>query len=71
MKRRTSNRLHVLRAEQRLTQTEVAHKLGLATKFRYWQIENEQVEPTKAELRKLSRIFKATAEEMFPPKAAA
>lgn len=70
MNRHITNRLPVLRAEKRLTQTDVAKKLGLATKFRYWQIENEQTTPTPAELRKLSRIFGASEAEMFPQRAA-
>lgn len=70
MNKHTTNRLPVLRAEKRLTQTDVAKKLGQATKFRYWQIENEQTEPTKDELRKLARIFGVSETEIFPERAA-
>lgn len=70
MNRKTSNRLRVLRAEKRLTQYDVAKKLGLSTKFRYWQIENEEVEPTADELKKLTRLFGATEAEIFPQRAA-
>ena len=66
-----TNRLRVLRAERRWTQLDVAKRLGYPTKFRYWQIENDQLTPTPKELRKLARIFEASETEMFPPKVAA
>jgi transcriptional regulator with XRE-family HTH domain len=62
--------LPLLRAEKRLTQTDVAKKLGLASKFRYWQIENEQTEPTDDEIQKLTHIFGVTEGEIFPQRAA-
>ena len=57
MKRKVNNRLFVLRAEHRLTQLDVAKRLGFPTKFRYWQIENEQITPTPKERKKLARVF--------------
>jgi transcriptional regulator with XRE-family HTH domain len=65
-----SNRLFVLRAERRWTQTDVAKRLGFPTKFRYWQIENEQAAPTPDELKKLSKIFGKAPGEIFPSMAA-
>lgn len=57
MRYRTSNRLFILRAERRWSQTDVARRLGFPTKFRYWQIENERIAPTPKERKKLARVF--------------
>lgn len=70
MIRQTSNRLRVLRAERRWSQTDVATRMGYPTKFRYWQIENEQTTPTPKELKKLERVFGVSVGEMFPQRAA-
>lgn len=70
MKRKVTNRLFLLRAERRLTQTDVAKRLGFPTKFRYWEIENEKRTPTPTELRKLSRVFGVPEADIFPQVAA-
>ena len=62
----TTNRLRVLRAERRLTQDDVALRMGLQSKYRYWQIENEELEPTESELRKLERVFRCSRVVIFP-----
>jgi transcriptional regulator with XRE-family HTH domain len=63
----THNNLKVLRAARGWTQGDVAERLGLPSRYRYWQVENEEIEPTKRELKKLCRIFRCTPEEIFPP----
>ncbi len=70
MNRKTSIRLFVLRAERRWTQTDVAKRLGFPTKFRYWQIENEAIEPTPKERKKLARVFGVEEAAIFPSVAA-
>lgn len=70
MKRTVTNRLFVLRAERRLTQTDVAKRLGFPTKFRYWEIENEKRVPTPKEVKKLARVFGVAEAEIFPQVAA-
>ena len=70
MTRKISNRLRVLRAERDWTQYDVAVKLGQGSKFRYWQIENEQTEATESERKKLARIFGVTEADIFPQRAA-
>jgi len=66
----TTNRLRVLRAERRWTQEEVAYRMGLGSKFHYWQIENEEVAPTDKERKKLARIFNATEAAIWPTRHA-
>lgn len=61
-----TNRLRVLRAERRWTQDDVAYRLGLGSKFRYWQVENEQVEPTEKERTKLAKMFGVSQEDIWP-----
>jgi DNA-binding XRE family transcriptional regulator len=61
---RQSNRLRVLRADKCWTQTDVANMMGLPTKFRYWQIENEAVYPTKKEVKQLARLFDCDAADL-------
>lgn len=70
MIRKTSNRLRVLRAERRWTQYDVAEKLGQGSKYRYWQIENDQVEATPQERKKLARVFGVDEADIFPQVAA-
>lgn len=70
MKHKVSNRLFVLRAERRLTQLDVAKRLGFPTKFRYWQIENERIEPTPKERKRLARVFGVDETAIFPQVAA-
>lgn len=70
MKRKVANRLFLLRAERRLTQLDVAKRLGFPTKFRYWQIENEQIAPTEKERKKLARVFGVEETAIFPQVAA-
>lgn len=70
MKRRVTNRLFVLRAERRLTQTDVSRRLGFPTKFRYWEIENEKRSATPAERKKLARVFGVDESVIFPQAAA-
>jgi transcriptional regulator with XRE-family HTH domain len=70
VKRKVANRLFLLRAERRLTQSDVARRLGYPTKFRYWQIENELTAPTPKERKKLARVFGVEETEIFPQVAA-
>jgi transcriptional regulator with XRE-family HTH domain len=56
----------VLRANHRWTQTDVAHRMGMATYYRYWQIENDVRIPTFKERAKLARIFGVREWEIFP-----
>ncbi len=70
MNRKPSNRLFVLRAERRWTQLDVAKRLGFPTKFRYWQIENEQIAPTPKERKRLAQVFGVDETSIFPRVAA-
>lgn len=65
-----ANRLRVLRAEFKLSQYEVAHKLGVGHN-RYWRIENGYYEPTEAELTILCQLFNTKASKIFPKSKAA
>lgn len=67
----TTNRLRMLRAAKRLSQTEVAHRLGFPTKFRLWAIENELQQPTDKERKKLAKIFGCSESDIFPALIAA
>ena len=62
-----TNRLRLLRADRRWSQSAVAKRLGHNTKFRYWQIENEEVFPTDDERHKLAAMFDVPDEFIFPP----
>ncbi len=45
--KRTTRLLRVLRAEQDITQSQLAKKAGIG-QFRYWQIENNEGGPVRA-----------------------
>ena len=62
----TTNRLRVLRAERRWTQDDVSRRLGYITKFRYWQLENEETHPTPQERKQLAKIFNCSEKTIFP-----
>ena len=62
------NNLRLLRAAKRWSQEQVAKKMGLVSRYRFWQLENEIIEPTDKEVAKLVRIFGCSAEEIFPPR---
>jgi transcriptional regulator with XRE-family HTH domain len=69
--RHTKNRLRLLRLIRRWSQEDVAFKLGYRSKFRYWQIENDQIRATKRERTKLAKIFRVSEVEIFPFELAA
>jgi transcriptional regulator with XRE-family HTH domain len=61
-----TNRLRLLRAEHRLSQQEVAHRLDISqAQFSKW--ERGYVEPDAAQRRKLARIFKVPVTALAPP----
>ena len=66
--RYVTNRLRMHRAGRRWSQGEVAERLGHLSRFRYWQIENEEAEPTAKERAKLARLFRCSEAELFPRK---
>lgn len=55
-----------MRADRAWTQTDVATRMKMATKFRYWQIENGQALPTDKESKKLATIFGCDVADIFP-----
>lgn len=64
MKRET-NRLRVVRAEQRITQVALAHKSRVAAS-RISLIENGWIMPTSTERERLARALKVDIAEVFP-----
>jgi len=67
-----TNRMRVLRAERRWSQTDLAKRMGYLSKYRIWELENEKGEPTTEERRKLAKLFRCPATYIFPaPKALA
>ena len=63
----TNNRMRVLRAERHWSQDQLADRMGLQSKYRVWQLEQELTEPTPAEKKQLARIFRCTVPQIFPP----
>ena len=61
-----TNRLRILRAERQWTQDDTARRMGYISRFRYWQIENEETTPTTRERAKLAKIFRCTDADIFP-----
>lgn len=61
-----TNRLKILRLEHQWTQADVAKKMGLPSKFPFWQIENDERLPTFKERAKLAKIFGVHESEVFP-----
>ena len=59
------NCLRVARAERRITQLDLAHRIGI-NPGRYWKIENGYVEPTSQERSALARALKKSVAELFP-----
>ena len=51
------NRLRVLRAEYKISQLDLALKVGLS-RDRYWRIENGYDDPSDSELRKLAKALR-------------
>lgn len=62
----TTNRLRVFRASRRWSQTDVALRMGFESRYRYWQIENEEIEPTARERAKLAKLFRCRDVDIFP-----
>lgn len=60
-----TNRIRVLRAEQRLTQEVLAGRARLP-QSRVSKIENGHVAPTKTEQRRLARGLRVTVPDVFP-----
>lgn len=61
----SKNRIRVVRAEQRVSQREVAALAGLEV-TRLWRIENGYAEPTPAERRVLAKALGVTQRELWP-----
>jgi transcriptional regulator with XRE-family HTH domain len=59
------NRLRVLRAEHRISQMNVARKLGIGP-YRFWQLENDYQDPTPEERAALADLFGVGEAEIFP-----
>jgi transcriptional regulator with XRE-family HTH domain len=59
------NRLRVLRAERRFTQRGVARKIKIGT-YRFWQIENDYIDPAPDEQERLARLFNVPILDIFP-----
>lgn len=66
MKKATSNRLRVLRAEHRLTQRDVAKRTGI-NMMRFWNIENDYIEPTLEECKALAKVLKVKVADLGLP----
>lgn len=62
-----TNRLRVLRAEQRKTQLDLARQAGLAEN-RYWRIENLYAEPTLEEQVAIAMALGVRRGVAFPAK---
>ena len=65
MTRRPTNRLRVARAENNITQFDLADKTKMS-RHRYWCIENSYMEATDDEKDRLARALKATVPALFP-----
>lgn len=59
------NRLRVLRADRRFTQRSVARKIKIGT-YRFWQIENDYIDPAPDEQERLAKLFKVPIPDIFP-----
>lgn len=59
------NRLRVLRAERRWSQREVARRANVSVD-RVWRFENGYAEPTVDEQKRLARVFRVSAGDVFP-----
>ena len=64
-KKLITNRLRILRAEQGLSQLDVAQETDIGPN-RYWKIENDYASPTSQERKVLRRLFWVTDADMFP-----
>ena len=64
--RQVTNRLRVLRAERGWPQEHVAKKLGMPSRYRFWQIENDEADPTPRELAKLCKMFRCSVTDIYP-----
>ena len=63
MVRKLRNRLKVLRAEQQITQMDLAIKAGLS-RDRYWRIENGYEQPALDERVKLARALRVDESDL-------
>jgi transcriptional regulator with XRE-family HTH domain len=64
------NRLRVLRAERRLTQNDVAGKLGIS-QASYWQIETGLREPDAKTQTRIAKALRVTVADLLPQEAKA
>ena len=62
---RNRTRLRVLRAEYRISQMDLARKLGIGT-YRCWQLENGYIDPTPKERESFAKFFKVSEADVFP-----
>lgn len=63
--KRDVNRLRILRAERRLTQTAIWKRTGIQAS-RLSLLENGHVQPSEAESHKLARVFRLAIKDIFP-----
>lgn len=63
MRRQHLNRLKVLRAENRVTQMDLAAKLGMG-RDRYWRIENGYEKPTAEEVARLAKALRVDTTDL-------
>lgn len=68
MRKHPENRLHIVRAERRMTQTALAFKIKMG-RYRYWQIENRYIEGTPVERARIAAALKVSIDEIFPGSA--
>ena len=66
-----TNRLRVVRAEQRVTQGQVAAKTKSLTQTRISLIENGYAEPTPAEKKAIARALRVQVQDVFPEQVTA
>jgi transcriptional regulator with XRE-family HTH domain len=70
MAKRDRNQLRVLRAAKRITQMDLALKVGMA-QGRYWKIENGYLVPSDTERARIAKALRVSVEEAFPVEALA
>lgn len=63
MNRKHANRLKVLRAEHRITQMDLAQRLGMG-RDRYWRIENGYETPTSDEAARMAKAFRVQIDDL-------
>jgi transcriptional regulator with XRE-family HTH domain len=67
---KNKNRLRVQRADRRITQLDLAIKIGMST-GRLWRIENGYLSPTETEKAALAKALKVKPHDLFPAPEAA